>query len=926
MCSLNPADNAYEDSLSRTKRNNNVIMVSNRGARPDSLAKLNDAQDSNEFNPKYSQFDELENLVSTSQEEEYPATSSLVDQLECVESIEGKSIEMSSKLNDLDHKIADTNGRTDELDSKLDQMESTIAQMESEIAEINAVEQNIEDAENLNHESAELANEANDDMDDLEEYTVNDFQIEAVEQRTAEYAAHDLDSITVQVNDARKKAGDFKKKYSQMCVDFPIACNSCEVADSGEIECDLDRFIDLKQLIVAIANNTDGATELLDEIKAKYLEIQSLASGGKTSGCNNNEAQLGPDFTSLQNVYNDLKAQLDDLIDDDTADIPMLNDFDIDRFSNIEQLYNEIRQMLYGNSTDEQIGQIDSDPTIWNDIHGLEGAVNFVANPGCWREGNECDYKTDFSSVSNQEAMAINQDWMNKYQGLIEDAVQGAKEDMDITDGGIQNNIDGIENTIKSLKADMDAADNDQQELDHTVGQIQHLIASTRSMLDRIPQARNGQKMGQAMWFEPQPPDDAAAFGDSTYSFELTVNARVRRTENNILFVGEETNSLAIDTDDQGHVVANFITADTAYSVKSESPLPVKSAAWHQISFVKNGRRIAVSHECVHNCEEAEDLATAERGDVRRKRKRRNRHSKRHLRSRREADECDGSTPHCFLPYESTAWPIDFYKISTGEFYMYVGAYYTPLQEVYAKTGNDLTGNMLDSADYNGFEGDINGIEINRHLITPFHFKSKKTTEGDNAALKVLDPIPEPQQCFDNRRNTFKPSRADKECPCLDGQNSYITYTAGDLDIVFREELRGHLEFTYTSLADKYVMGAIFSEDGEYYMVILKANDEYKLHIRGTNDNTATMYNSTCTAYSPDQTNLINLRFGIMKQPGQATNLPRQAGILQWLTDYRPSKEQLHSDHLIEIPFNFWGGLWKALRNRNFYLGGTFTI
>jgi hypothetical protein len=253
---------------------------------------------------------------------------------------------------------------------------------------------------------------------------------------------------------------------------------------------------------------------------------------------------------------------------------------------------------------------------------------------------------------------------------------------------------------------------------------------------------------------------------------------------------------------------------------------------------------------------------------------------------------------------------------------MYVGAYYSPLQEVYAKTGNDLTGNMLDSADYNGFEGDINGIEINRHLITPFHFKSKKTTEGDNAALKVLDPIPEPQQCFDNRRNTFKPSRADKECPCLDGQNSYITYTAGDLDIVFREELRGHLEFTYTSLADKYVMGAIFSEDGEYYMVILKANDEYKLHIRGTNDNTATMYNSTCTAYSPDQTNLINLRFGIMKQPGQATNLPRQAGILQWLTDYRPSKEQLHSDHLIEIPFNFWGGLWKALRNRNFYLGG----
>ena len=206
-------------------------MVSNRGARPDNLEKLNDAQDSNEFNPKYSQFDELENLVSTSQEEEYPSTSSLVDQVECVESIEGKSVEMSSKLNDLDHKIAETTSRTDDLDGQLDDMEAEIAQMEADIAEINAVEQLIADAESLNENSGELAEEADEDMDELEEYTTNDFQIEAVRARTADYQRHDYDHIDGQVKLARKKAVAFEKKYGELCADFPIACDSCEMAD-----------------------------------------------------------------------------------------------------------------------------------------------------------------------------------------------------------------------------------------------------------------------------------------------------------------------------------------------------------------------------------------------------------------------------------------------------------------------------------------------------------------------------------------------------------------------------------------------------------------------------------------------------------------------------------------------------------------------
>ena len=807
-------------------------MVSNRGARPDNLEKLNDAQDSNEFNPKYSQFDELENLVSTSQEEEYPATSSLVDQVECVESIEGKSVEMSSKLNDLDHKIAETTSRTDDLDGQLDDMEAELAQMESDIAEINAVEQLIADAEALNENSGELAEEADEDMDELEEYTTNDFQIEAVRERTAEYKRHNYDHIDGQVKLARKKAVAFEKKYGELCSDFPIACDSCEMADSGEIVCDLDRFVDLKRLIADIANNAEDATETLKRVNLLYMELQGYASGGKSSCTVPAEARSGQDFNSLQNVYDGLEAQLKELIDNEISPFPELADLD---FSNIESLYQEIRNMLYGNSTDESIGQIGENPLVWNDIHGLEGAVNFAANPGCWREDEECSFETDFSNTNNAEAMQQNQEWIDKYFNLIDDAVAGAREDMDTTNGGLQNNIQDVGNTIKSLGIDIESSEDDKQELERTVADIEHLIASTRSLLDRIPQKRNAQKMQKAMWFEPQLPEDASVFGKSVYSFELTINARIREPANNILFVGENQNSLAVDTDDEGHVVVNFNTApDVAYRIKSEDPLPIGSKAWHQITFAKNGRRIAVTHECVSGCDDV-DFVARERGDNRRKRKRRNRHSKRHLqnRQRRQADECDGTTSHCFLPFENTAWPIDFYKISTGEFYVYIGAYHAPLEDVYTETGIDIVGSFYDGQDEGGFDGDLNGIEINRHLITPFHFKTKDTTEAQDANIKVVDGRKEPSQCFDNRRSMLTDSTSDKECPCLDGKDSYIMYTSGELDIVFRDELRGHLEFTYTSLADKYVMGAIFSEDGENYMVIVKANDEYKLHIRG---------------------------------------------------------------------------------------------
>ena len=224
-------------------------------------------------------------------------------------------------------------------------------------------------------------------------------------------------------------------------------------------------------------------------------------------------------------------------------------------------------------------------------------------------------------------------------------------------------------------------------------------------------------------------------------------------------------------------------------------------------------------------------------------------------------------------------------------------------------------------------DGQINGIEINRHMVTPFQFE-QKDIESNNENLKVENTLEDKDRCWSPRNNGFTVSRSisgTKNCPCLDGRDSYIMFHSDEIDIEFAGRFTGHLEFTHTSLADRYVIGAIFDESGNHFMLMLKVGNKFKLIIQGVDtDGEEIVYESECDAYLPDHEHLLNLRFGIVKTVINDSKSDRTAGILQWLTNFRPKPEQLPKEHLQNIPYEFWNSFQYKIRNRNFYLGGQF--
>ena len=878
----------------------------------------------------------MDDLVIKSTDEEYPTTASLADQQECVDLIESIAVETSNKLTDLDSKIAETAQKNRLLDDKLAAMKQDLEEMNAGIDSINAVNDNIREAEELNAQSEELFEEAEDLMDEVDEVDASDFKISDIKRRTQEYLDSDLDGAQRETDKARKHAMMLKKIRDQLLIDFRIAEDKCWYDDSGAVQCDTSALVGAEavlKMLAKIKNQIDQATDYKNDAENSLNnELANLANS--FSRCELGTAKRAPDLTSQKNVYSSLIKELEALLPGDPDDLPDFNwDYIDGVYEKVEAMYNEIFDMLYGaGTTDEDIANQN-----WDGIHGLAGAVKFMSDPGCWKIDEVCDFKTGDSQLAGNE----NQAWMEKYAELIQGAVDNSTHSM--RKPGIANEIGSIERTIQALQLDTEGDEKIFDELEHLTTDIKHLIASSRSLLDRMPLKRNAQQLRQGesedksgSWFKAKLPDNPLDFGDMKFAFEMKLNVKLHKPANNIIFFGEARNSLTIDTDEDGHAIALYKSNEELFNLRSDKPVAV-GEKWHQIHFTKNGRRLGLSVECVDDSCLSAGSAGGGRTDARRRRKKRRRHTKRTTsgtstfsdRIRREISEEPQSSR--FLDFAKTAWPIDLYHPST---FLFVGDYHSQLGFGTALY-NDLSTTDVgmeylddeENENFFGMDGQINGIEINRHMVTPFQFE-QKDIESNNENLKVENTLEDKDRCWSPRNNGFTVSRSisgTKNCPCLDGRDSYIMFHSDEIDIEFAGRFTGHLEFTHTSLADRYVIGAIFDESGNHFMLMLKVGNKFKLIIQGVDtDGEEIVYESECDAYLPDHEHLLNLRFGIVKTVINDSKSDRTAGILQWLTNFRPKPEQLPKEHLQNIPYEFWNSFQYKIRNRNFYLGGQF--
>ena len=433
--------------------------------------------------------------------------------------------------------------------------------------------------------------------------------------------------------------------------------------------------------------------------------------------------------------------------------------------------------------------------------------------------------------------------------------------------------------------------------------QINFVLGVLKRNAQQLRQGESEDKSGS--WFKADLPDDPLDFGIMKFAFEMKLKVILRKPANNILFFGEARNSLTIDTDEEGHAIALYKSNEELFNLRSDTPIAV-GEKWHQIHFYKNGRRVGLSVECV------DDSCLFNRGrtDARR-------------RGGREIS--GGPQSSRFLEFAKSTWPINLYQSST---FLFVGDYHSQIGFGTALYNNlattDIGMEYLDdeeSENFSGMDGQINGIEINRHMVSP----SYGYTIPNNENLKVEGTSEDKDRCWQYRSNGFFGRFATKKCPCLDGRDSYLIFDSDESDVGYTGRFTGYLGFTHNSSADRYVIGVISDESGNHFILVVKVGNKFKLIIQGVDaDGQEMVYESECDAYLPDHENIIYLRFGIVKAVINDSKSDRTAGILQWLTNFRPKPEQLPKEHLQNIPYEFWNSFQYKIRNRNFYLGGQF--
>jgi hypothetical protein len=397
LCSYVPDNQEFEESLSRAKRQ--AIVVNNRGSRPDVLETLNEQQNNGQYDPKMAQFAPVDNLVVKSVQEQYPPTSSLADQQECVDAIEGNVIQTSQKVTDLDKKIAETVKNNRDIEARLDQMENEIERMNSGIDSINKVTDNIKAADELITEADSITQNLITEMDELEDISSEDFKIPEIKERIEEYNTFDFEDANGKVKLARERARDLRNKLVELRNLWSIADENCEVVDSGQVSCELpiDSTV-YAQMLYKIQHMVNEAKVNEQTANDGLKDLISQSNG--YAQCKLPDSNPPVDFVAQKNTFDKLERELEDLNLEVLQETPNPNWDRIDKiYNDVNKLYQEIREVLYGpDATDEDIS---SDPKNWDKIYGLDGAINFLSNPACWRLGEECDFPT--GDVASQD-------------------------------------------------------------------------------------------------------------------------------------------------------------------------------------------------------------------------------------------------------------------------------------------------------------------------------------------------------------------------------------------------------------------------------------------------------------------------------------------------------------------------------------------
>jgi len=278
------------------------------------------------------------------------------------------------------------------------------------------------------------------------------------------------------------------------------------------------------------------------------------------------------------------------------------------------------------------------------------------------------------------------------------------------------------------------------------------------------------------------------------------------------------------------------------------------------------------------------------------------------------ASEAGGAA--LFLPFGDAKW-TQFESVCTdhqecaenpGALRAIVGDYYHVTNE-------------LHSENFEGLKGDLNGLRVNGHLVTPWQFNSK--SPPDDKWDKVDKPLEERGECWSDKSQSFEKDgrfSAMYDCPCLDGRNSYVKIDPTGIDLTFRDKLHAIMQFSpFGSQSGNYIVAAMFTEKS--YILVEKTVSGFELIIKGPEEEEEII--SKCNYFPPQENNPITLKFGIITS---SVENHREAGILQFTDLYRPHLEEIPNDenqgHRVRMQEESWKQLGFDLEGQPLFIGG----
>ena len=420
-------------------------------------------------------------------------------------------------------------------------------------------------------------------------------------------------------------------------------------------------------------------------------------------------------------------------------------------------------------STKFMINPIDFNDTEFTDI--LD-EFNFKAE-AIAETRHDLEHYLDYFKLDNGEDVRDEDtmaQWWNEHE---EEILANIDEAMDEINQNVRNNFQELdfelqEGRVGGLQDSIEKHEEARNQFMDDLAELEHILNSSRNLLDRFDERKNSIKLekdeGISLHNKPEFDDHSAIHFDFDFDIRLEDNGKL---DNHLVYLGDETTSLSVDTVD-GQVVVTFDHEGSKKALKLTDNQDLKPDIWYNIKVSDTGSRMWLEVNCqgkvVNGKYDLSYCPSPSRGD--------------------SSEDKPGSQTGLEIPGEARKWQMDKNKTKV----------------IFGARNNLLD---RDDSDGSGFDGSLKNPIFNGYSLGLW--KTGEQNLNPDSDHNVDDSEKLSRQCYKPRTGKNNISELfgaldgekDATCFCLTGDQSYVTLPYRADKNEHRKYFEEPLEFLY---------------------------------------------------------------------------------------------------------------------------------